>query len=317
MSTAAEVTLCLQRVQKVWDRGNHNAFTDLCRFQEQFWLVFREATNHVSDDGRIIVLCSSDGCDWTLAAEIAAAQTDLRDPKITVTPGGELMITCAGVLYSEAGHPHQSFLLFSTNGRDWSAPKPVGRLHDWLWRSRFIDGEGFAVAYCASAETTTLYKLFDHDDYRVWVDPLFSKASHGPGYPNEHDLFVNADGSMGCLLRRDADSGSAQLGRAEAPFLDWHWRDLGVRIGGPVVLSVATAGQPSALLSVVRLYAPVRTALCWLDVDGAQLREVLALPSAGDTSYAGLVQIDRRILCSYYSSHEGKTSIYLAELGLQ
>ena len=40
------------------------------------------------------------------------------------------------------------------------------------------------------------------------------------------------------------------------------------------------------------------------------------LPSAGDTSYPGLVRKDDTLLVSYYSSHEGSTAIYLAKLDL-
>ena len=40
----------------------------------------------------------------------------------------------------------------------------------------------------------------------------------------------------------------------------------------------------------------------------------LELPSGGDTSYPGLVWYDGILWVSYYSSHEGKTSIYLAKL---
>jgi hypothetical protein len=43
---------------------------------------------------------------------------------------------------------------------------------------------------------------------------------------------------------------------------------------------------------------------------------VLALPSGGDTSYPGMVWHDNLLWMSYYSSHEGKTSIYLAKIKL-
>ena len=41
------------------------------------------------------------------------------------------------------------------------------------------------------------------------------------------------------------------------------------------------------------------------------------LPSGGDCSYPGFVALDEsRGLLSYYSSHDGSTSIYLAEIVL-
>jgi hypothetical protein len=62
-----------------------------------------------------------------------------------------------------------------------------------------------------------------------------------------------------------------------------------------------------------------RTSLCWLIDD--ELHEFAQLPSGGDNSYPGLVELaPTRALISYYSSHErdaaGKTitAIYLAEL---
>jgi hypothetical protein len=70
-------------------------------------------------------------------------------------------------------------------------------------------------------------------------------------------------------------------------------------------------------VAAVRLYdPPVRTSLCWVDVEAGQLREFLALPSGGDTSYAGLVEHDGLLWVSYYASHEGKTQIYLAKVDL-
>jgi hypothetical protein len=70
-------------------------------------------------------------------------------------------------------------------------------------------------------------------------------------------------------------------------------------------------------VAAVRLYdGRVRTSLCWLDPATAQLDEFQVLPSGGDTSYPGLVLHDGKLWVSYYSSHEGKTSIYLAKVKL-
>jgi hypothetical protein len=44
------------------------------------------------------------------------------------------------------------------------------------------------------------------------------------------------------------------------------------------------------------------------------MKVVHRLPSGGDTSYAGMVIHDGLLWLSYYSSHQGKTSIYLARL---
>ena len=64
-----------------------------------------------------------------------------------------------------------------------------------------------------------------------------------------------------------------------------------------------------------------RTTLYWLVED--QLVEITELPSGGDNSYPGFVELSpTRGMLSYYSSHEGSgtslapSAIYLAELRL-
>ncbi|MGW8178432.1 MAG: hypothetical protein ACWGQW_06660, partial [bacterium] len=57
-----------------------------------------------------------------------------------------------------------------------------------------------------------------------------------------------------------------------------------------------------------------KTALCSLDVAKETLEPLLTLPSGGDTSYPGLVWNEDTLWVSYYSSHEGRTCIYLARV---
>ena len=73
------------------------------------------------------------------------------------------------------------------------------------------------------------------------------------------------------------------------------------------------------MIASVRLYQdeslkPVRTSICKVDTQAGSITELLTLPSGGDTSYSGLVYLDGILWVSYYSSHEGKTSIYLAKV---
>ena len=82
-------------VRRIWNRAPHNAFTDLVRFQDRWLCVFREGLRHVSPDGSIRVISSSNGRDWSSAALLRLAGADLRNPKITITPDGRLMILAA------------------------------------------------------------------------------------------------------------------------------------------------------------------------------------------------------------------------------
>jgi hypothetical protein len=71
------------------------------------------------------------------------------------------------------------------------------------------------------------------------------------------------------------------------------------------------------LVAALRLYdGRVRTSVCWVNPETAALEEFLRLPSSGDTSYPGLVMHDGLLHVSFYSSHEGRSSIYLAKVKL-
>ena len=140
---------------------------------------------------------------------------------------------------------------------------------------------------------------------------------HVPG-ASEATLRFLADDTALCLLRLNnmpgAKTANAHLGVARPPYTHWEWKDLGAVIGGPNMIQL----PDGRFVAAVRLYdKQVRTALCWLDPAAGKLTEFLTLPSGGDTSYAGLVLHDGLLWTSYYSSHEGKTSIYLAKVQIE
>jgi hypothetical protein len=58
-----------------------------------------------------------------------------------------------------------------------------------------------------------------------------------------------------------------------------------------------------------------KTVLARMTAQG-EYTPLLTLPSGGDTSYPGLVWHDGLLWMSYYSSHEGKSAIYLAQIRL-
>src|SRR5262245_32568618 len=69
----------LLAVAKIWDKAPHSAFTDLLRWRDRWYCVFREAEGHVGGDGKLRVLESADGKVWQSAALIEEKGIDLRD----------------------------------------------------------------------------------------------------------------------------------------------------------------------------------------------------------------------------------------------
>src|SRR5262245_20234453 len=83
----------LVEVKKIWDAAPHNAFTDLVRYRDEWFCVFREGAAHVSLEGALRVIVSPEGSKWNSAALITSTEGDLRDAKITITPSGKLMLS--------------------------------------------------------------------------------------------------------------------------------------------------------------------------------------------------------------------------------
>ena len=97
--SATATNLELASAVKIWDQGNHNAFTDLIRYKGRFYCTFRESEGHVGGDGKLRVLESKDGVKWESAALLEETGIDLRDPKLSIAADGRLMIVAGGSLY--------------------------------------------------------------------------------------------------------------------------------------------------------------------------------------------------------------------------
>lgn len=296
-------------VQKIWDKAPHNAFTDLIRFKDRWYCVFREGQKHVSADGALRVLESKDGKTWTSAALITSDTGDLRDAKITVTPDDKLMLSGASALHQPLDIRHQSLVWFSDDGRTWSEPVKIGDPNFWIWRITWYKGTAYGIGYATTnPKQIRLYKSQDGRKFDVLVENLFDS-----GYPNETSLVFRKDDTVLCLLRRDGNPNEALLGQADPPYTKWTWEGLGKRIGGPHLLQF----PDGRFIAAGRDYVGgATTRLWWLDPQRSSLKEIVKLPSGGDTSYPGLVWHEGLLWVSYYSSHEGKTSIYLAKIRL-
>ena len=301
-------TLELVEVRKIWDRAVHNAFTDLIRFNGEWYCAFREGQAHVSPGGSLRVIASKDGESWRSVALMQSDQADLRDAKLTVTPDNRLMLSGAGAVHQPAEIRHQTYAWFSKDGTTWTDGVPIGEPDLWLWRVTWHRGIAYGIGYSTTGEDfIRLYRSTDG----VTFEPLVSQLFVG-GYPNETCLEFLEDDTCLCLLRRDGRPNTAQLGTAAPPYTMWSWQNLRMRIGGPNLIRL----PDGRLVAGMRRYDDVRTSLAWLRPDEGLMEELLALPSGGDTSYPGLVYHDGLLWVSYYSSHEGKTAIYLAKIAV-
>jgi hypothetical protein len=315
---AAPPAAKLLSVDKISDRAPHSAFTDLVHWKDQFVCAFREGRSHVSSDGKIRVLTSSNGEEWNPAALIELNDFDLRDAGLSVTPNGRLMLIggAAPRPKDDQSAPTGSFVAFSDDAKTWTKPQIVAKPGRWLWRVTWHDGKAYGVDYEAGSgdgtgRASSLLVSDDGVNYRQHVPKLLSD-----GWPTEATIRVDEKNIMYCLHRRDgpAPANTAMLGSSKPPYKEWQWNDLGHFFGGPNFIQTAN-GDWIAAGRLVRDGNP-KTVLARLDTEKNALEPILDLPSGGDTSYPGLVWRDDVLYVSYYSSHEDKTCIYFAKVKL-
>jgi hypothetical protein len=308
----------LTEVRKIWERAPHNAFTDLVRHQDEWFCVFREGSSHVpGSNGTIRVLHSADGAKWEGAALLSETGIDLRDPKISVTPEGRLMLLMGGSVYDGDERPQQRRLLtartrvaFSQEGRAWSAPQPVSASeHEWLWRVTWHEGTGYGFSYThgvpASKVTLTLWRTTNGVAY----DRVATPKPPTNCWPDETTVRVLSDKTMLALVRNERKAGPVFVGRSAPPYTEWTWSDAGHAAQGPNFLVL-----PDGRMFYAGRDFPDGAKTVVGSMTAERCTPLLVLPSGGDTSYPGLAWHEGLLWVSYYASHEGKAAIYLAKI---
>lgn len=295
-------------VRKIWDGAPHNAFTDLIRFHDRWFCTFREADRHAGgSDGKIRVIASADGVTWESASLLEEQGIDLRDPKLSITPAGRLMLLMGGSVYGgQTLLSRRPRVAFSDDGRNWTGSRRILNEGDWLWRVTWHEDRAYGVSYRDSGSRTVLYQSQDGIHYQ----PISEWKVPGG---NEATLRFLPDGRMVALVRREVGNQRGWIGVSPAPYTDWTWHEIGHRLGGPNFLQL----PDGSLWAASRDHPPgggTKTVIARMDLDHYQ--PLLTLPSGGDTSYPGLVWHDGVLWVSYDSSHEGRTSIYLARVKL-
>jgi hypothetical protein len=318
-------------IRRVFHNGEHNAFTDLIRFQGKFYLTFRSCPDGhmVHPTASIIVLASEDAKEWKQVHRFRVAKRDTRDPHFLSFKNRLFVYT--GTWYSgETTIPvkdydlnlHLGYAAWSEDGTAWHSPVMLeGTFGHYIWRANTFGGRAFI---CGRRKRdfevgprgeghTVQSAMLESDDGLVWRMRALFQLDRG----DETAFQFEADGGILAIGRRGGDK--AQLLRSKPPYAEWERKDLDRYIGGPLLIRwgdrYVVGGRKS-----IGGQGP-KTAMYWLVND--KLHEFAELPSGGDTSYPGFIELSpTRAIMSWYSSHEKDansktiTAIYMADLSI-
>ena len=308
---------------KIWgDADTYCAFTSIIKHKGNYLCSFREGVSHIFDEkgtaeGKVRIIASRNGKKWKSVYLGSKKGYDLRDPKMSVMPDGRVMVIFGGSIYQNkklVGMEPQ--VCFSTDGIHYSEPQPIqftdGYIHkrDWLWRVTWHEGTGYAVDYGSDENNKTFLRLYSTTDGIHFSLVCNLSVSDSP---NETTIRFLPDGRMSLMVRRDAADCKGYWGTASAPYTQWEWSPMEMRLGGQDFLV-----HNNKLLVATRSYhlPQCKTALYKGNLKG-KLEEVAVLPSHGDSSYPGLLIEGDKLWISYYSCHQGKkAAIYLAKVPL-
>lgn len=313
--------------QLIWDNGTYNAFPSIVEFGGRYFISFREGQSHIFNDngiadGKARILVSRNGRRWDSVALLSKEGFDLRDPKISVTPDGRLMVLMGGSVYVDKQLVRRiPQVSFSTDGVHFSDPQPVifdemiTDEHEWVWRVTWHEGVGYAVVY---GEHFALLKTTDGLHFQTICELDVDKEA----FPNETTVRFLPDGRMALLVRRERLGAMGMWGVSSAPFTEWTWKEMPVRLGGPDFIVLP---DDSIIAGTRGYFFPDRPKAVLLksDLEGNfELNRVL--PSGSDCSYPGFLIVGKKLWVVYYSSHEllrpdGRTraGIYLAKIPLK
>ncbi len=309
---AVDPSVVLETWKAVSD-GNHNSNTDLTFWNGQFYLCHQASPYHLgSRRSRMRLLRSPDARNWTLIEEFRPQDWEYRDP--TFGQIGERLFIYFLPNRDRNPEPYTTAFTWSIDGESW---KPVQEVQPeqrgWLfWRPKTLDDKTWYVtAYWHEHGRSQLLKS---EDGLVWETVSYIWEGERN---DETDFEFMADGRIISTARLEGkgtmwgdDAGSTLISVAEPPYTKWtHTKSKVTRLDGPCLFAyngrTYSVGRYQAshfprFVEQGGLFARKRTSIFLVEPEG--LTRLTDLPSAGDTSYAGIAIRGDEMYVSYYTS---------------
>lgn len=333
-------------IQKIFDDGRYNCFTDLTRFQGAWYCVFRSAISHGDPDsgvlGELTVIRSDNLTSWREVTRLRIPDVDLRDPKLLVLPD-ELRVYAVEGRKNSAGMLQYRAAAFSTvDGQKWSEPHTMcpGYI---FWRPQFHNGQFYVAAYLRRPGYCSVDILTSSDgyDWSLLTTAIPPEVVDGETlWANETDLLFLPDNRALLFARRNFGGGTVNpayklLGGFRSGLVtasDSRRMDVWKPVNQQLFFHA-----PAAILHRGKIYLAGRdkvelpdgcteTCRLWSFNEEKGFTELAHFTTRGDCSYPGIVAVgDSELAVSYYSCHEGETAyfdkpgkcdIYLARIQL-
>jgi hypothetical protein len=309
-------------VVATWDitnDGEHNSNTDMISWQGKFYLAYVSSPFHFGSTKSILhVSVSSDhGHSWGEVESFNPPGEDIRDPKFAII--GNRLFLYALKNTSFVAEPYITVYSYTEDGRAWTNFELIPGLDGWLfWRPKTLDGITFYnAAYWYQHEKSVLLKSTDGIKWEI------ISTIHQGDRNDETEIQFMADGRFLATARLEFNDfvdgafgdikGAKLIAVSSPPYSEWTelLKSRVTRLDGPYLFPYHNRifaigryqpdlGHSGPLTNQGSIMAKKRTSVFEVRTDG--LAYLTDLPSAGDTSYVGLVLDGNTAYVSYYTS---------------
>lgn len=291
----------------IWKGDSHAAFTALVEYQDTLYCAFRNANMHAdisgNDCGVIKIIRSGNGEKWEDYLTFTESGYDLRDPQLSVTPVGEMMLLTEKVKYENGkAITRNTCVSFIKSKRQYtplqSVTFDVSQNWNWIWNVEWIDGVAYGFCY---APFFGMVKSSDGINYDL-VDIINLQRN-----PSEGSIAKLNSNHYLAVVRTD---GVAYLGIYDVNEGKWRWKDCDEMIACPKVIN-----YKNKVYVVGRSYiGGLKTSVYKFNKRNKELRCLVRLSGGKDCSYPGLVYHDGKLYVSYYKGDGSSSDIYLATI---
>ncbi len=299
---------------KVWAAvadGKHNSNTDMTFWNGKFYLIHAASPFHFGTEVcRLVLRRSLDAKKWETIKEFRIKNEDIRDPKFAIINNKMILYVLKNIGFDP--EPYATVLNYSENGEDWKDGEELKEHEGWLfWRPKTYDGKiWYMPAYWWDHGKSILLKSTDGIHWEH-VSLIYEGLKN-----DETAIEFLPDGRMICTARLEGsgnyfgdDRGSTLISIANKPYTSWRQtKSYVTRLDGPVLFSynnkVYAVGRYQPKIGFLTKQGSIlsrkRTSIFLVEED--KLIWLSDLPSAGDTSYGGIVIKDNSLYVCYYTN---------------
>ncbi|MCX7704908.1 MAG: hypothetical protein N2115_01440 [bacterium] len=294
----------------IWWDGYHNAFTDIIRFRDNFFVTFRHATMHaIGGRGKIYVIKSQNANDWKLVTTFPGFP-DSRDPKLFVF-NNKLWVVFFAVSDDPEFFRHwvHVYISYSEDGVNFSRPVKIENYNLRFWRIRNYKNVIYAATCRLMPDEMGTFLFRSENGIKFDYVSTIVKEDHA----NEADLLFEDDTCYAFVRREDCKTPVIAI--SKYPFEKWQRYTMNFVVRGPHIFKfkdkiyctgrvfLTPDGKIYSYIKNETEYEP-KTAIFELDRENMIFKPIKILPSGGDTSYCGSMVYKGKIYISYYSQHE-------------